>query len=472
MNDQNPLSPVIPEFITVHLGPPDREAQNITVSFPDYIKSVASSEIYPTWPEAALRANIYAQISFALNRVYTEYYRSRGYDFDITNSTALDQSYSYGSDVFENISQIVDEVFNGYIRRDGSVEPLFAAYCDGIRTTCDGLSQWGSVGLADQGLSFFEILKRYFGEDIEIVENAPVGIPGAADPPTALALGSVGNFVRTLQIRLNRISNNFPAIPKIYPVDGIFGEETEEAVKAFQRIFDLTVDGIVGNATWFRVLYYYTGVKRLNDLYSEGITYDEISQQFENELRPGSSGPAVLDLQFLLAFIAEFVASISEPPRSGFFEELTEASVKSFQESYGLPVTGVVDIVAWDLLHDTYVDAVRESIASFEPDRAIPFPGNILSIGANNPNVSLLKSYINFLSTVYPEVPPAGQGDYYDQALADSVSDFQRLFQIPVTGVTDIVTWTNIANAYNDLIIGYERSQGQYPGYNVGEGER
>ena len=239
MNEQAYL-PYIPEFITVHLGVPDSNAQNVTVSFPDYIKNVASSEIYPTWPESAIRANIYAQISFALNKIYTEFYRSQSYDFDITNVTAYDQSFVYGREVFENISQIVDEIFNSYISRRDTVIPLYAVYCDGINTTCDGLSQWGSVELANKGLGAYDILTNYYGDDIDLVTNVPVNSPQASLPPVLLSLGSVGNEVRTLQIRLNRISQNFPAIPKIYPIDGVFGEETERAVKKFQEIFNLT----------------------------------------------------------------------------------------------------------------------------------------------------------------------------------------------------------------------------------------
>ena len=169
-----PTTPYIPEFITVHLGPPDREAPNVTVPFVDYIANVASSEIYPTWPENAIRANMYAQISFALNRIYTEYYRNRGYDFDITNSIAIDQSFVNGRDVFENIERIARELFTSYIRRRGFVEPLYAQYCDGIELQCDGLSQWGSVDLAERGYSPYEILTYYYGNNIDIVNNAPV----------------------------------------------------------------------------------------------------------------------------------------------------------------------------------------------------------------------------------------------------------------------------------------------------------
>ncbi len=161
--NQGILKPVIPETVTVHLGRPDEPARNVTVPFADYIKNVASSEIYPTWPESALLANIYAEISYALNRIYPEYYPSRGYDFDITNSTTIDQSFVYGRNIFENISRLVDEVFDTYIRRQGSVEPLFALYCDGVEVQCGGLSQWGSVDLAERGLSAFEILRRSRG---------------------------------------------------------------------------------------------------------------------------------------------------------------------------------------------------------------------------------------------------------------------------------------------------------------------
>jgi len=207
-----PELPYIPDSITVHLGRPDREAQNVTVPFVDYIKNVASSEIYPTWPEAALRANILAQISFALNRVYTEWYRSRGYDFDITNSTAFDQSFVYGRDIFDNISRIVDETFDSYLRRENAVEPLFAAYCDGVEVSCSGLSQTGTVTLARQGLSPLEIIRYYYGDNIDLVTNAPVGTFRPSYPGLPLRLGDTNNSVQQMQIRLNRIARNYPSI--------------------------------------------------------------------------------------------------------------------------------------------------------------------------------------------------------------------------------------------------------------------
>lgn len=212
--------PVIPKFITVHLGRPDQPAENIRVSFADYIKNVASSEIYPTWPESAIRANILAQISYALNRIYTEYYPSRGYDFDITSSTQYDQKFIPNRDIFENISQIVDDIFNDYVVRQGSVQPYFTQYCSGTTTTCEGLSQWGTVALAEEGLVPYEILQRYYGDDINIVFNAPVAGIERSYPGAPLRLGSAGEDVRIIQRQLNRIADNYPAIPRLSVIDG------------------------------------------------------------------------------------------------------------------------------------------------------------------------------------------------------------------------------------------------------------
>ena len=289
MND----TPYIPSSITVHLGPPGANAENVTVSFRDYIKNVASSEIYPTWDDAALRANILAQISFALNKIYLEYYPSRGYDFDITNSTAYDQKYIQGRDIFENISLLVDELFQSYIRRTGTIEPLSTSFCNGTTVTCDGMSQWGSQELARQGYSYLDILKYYYGDDIEIVTNAPVRELSPSYPGTPLRLGSSGEAVLAVQGALNRISRNYPAIPKIYPVDGLFGPGTEDAVKVFQRIFNLNPDGVVGSATWYQLVSIYVAVTRLAELRSEGQRYRTGSYYIPGALSLGSTWWAV-----------------------------------------------------------------------------------------------------------------------------------------------------------------------------------
>ncbi|MGN0463161.1 MAG: peptidoglycan-binding protein, partial [Acutalibacteraceae bacterium] len=300
---------VVPETITVHLGKPNENAPNVTVPFVDYIKNVASSEIYPTWPESAIRANIYAQISIALNRIFTEYYRSRGYDFDITNSTQYDQAFVYGRDYFSNISEIVDNIFNSYVVRQGTVNPYFTEYCDGINVTCPGLSQWGTVELANRGYSPYEILQYYYGDDINI-EQADVGGNVESYPGKPLSLGSVGEEVKIIQQELNRISRNYPLIPRIAEANGYFEADTQNAVRVFQQIFDLTPDGIVGKATWYQIKRIYNAVKRTSELFSEGISISEAMRRFPSDLRLGSRGIGVSTLQFYLSLLSYFIPTI------------------------------------------------------------------------------------------------------------------------------------------------------------------
>lgn len=256
--------PVIPEIVVVHDGvPSDSSAKNYYIGFSDYIKNVASSEIFATWPVEALKANIITIISFTLNRVYTEWYRGKGYDFTITSSTAYDQAFVYGRNIFSEISDIVDEVFNLYIARPGQQQPLFAQFCDGIRVNRSGwLSQWGSKELADRGFSAMRILQYYFGRDIELraaqsVEGIPVSFSGT------LSVGSRGQNVRVIQRQLNRISMNFPLIQKL-AVDGIYGPKTAASVRTFQQIFNIPETGIVDFATWYRISNIYVAVAGLS----------------------------------------------------------------------------------------------------------------------------------------------------------------------------------------------------------------
>ena len=255
--------PVIPEFMIVHLGvPDDTSAQNVWVPFKDYIANVASCEVYSTWPEESIKANILAIISFALNRVYTEWYRGKGYDFTITNSTAFDQFFDWGRNVYYNISNIVDEIFNTYITRPGIRQPLFTQFCDGSRVRCNGMEQWGAKNLGDQGLDALSILRNYYGQDIyllqaEKVQGVPISYPG--EP---LTIGSSGTYVRTIQEQLNTISDHYPMIPKVR-VDGIFGSQTQNAVRIFQQIFYLPVTGTVDFATWYKISGIYVAVSRL-----------------------------------------------------------------------------------------------------------------------------------------------------------------------------------------------------------------
>lgn len=348
----------VPEFITVHLGAPDSPAENVTVSFPEYIKNVASSEIYPTWPENALRANIYAQVSFALNRIYTEWYRSRGYPFDITSSTGFDQKFIKNRNIFENISEIVDEIFNRYVVKQGSQNPYFTQYCNGTTVTCEGLSQWGTVSLANEGKTPYEILQYYYGNDIDI-KPAPILPFMESYPGEPLGTGDRDYEVRVIQQRLNRIAENFPAIPKIYPVDGIFGEKTENAVKAFQRVFDLVPDGIVGPATWNRISFIYTSVRKLSELYGEGERLSEVPVQFTNPLQQGDYGERVRLLQYYINVLAAFYEEIAGIPEDGSFGSETAEQVLNFQRLFGLEEDGIVGIDTWDALYDAYVGILR-----------------------------------------------------------------------------------------------------------------
>lgn len=348
-----PVLPYVPQEITVHLGSPSSNAQNVTLPFVDYVKNVASSEIYPTWDESALRANIYAIVSFALNRVYTEFYRSRGYDFDITSSTAFDQAFVNGRSYFDSVSRLADELFNDYLRRPGFVEPLAAKFCNGTTVTCQGLSQWGSQNLAEQGFNSQQILQNYYG-NIETVVNAPVRELVSSYPGAPLRRGSTGPNVVTIQVALNRIAQNYPAIPKIPAIDGIFGPRTEATVRKFQEVFNLTPDGIVGQATWYAIVRLYTAVTALSELQSQGQRYYAISWNPAQSLRLGSTGEDVRFLQYMLSVLSSFIPEIPSLAVDGIYGSATRSAVLAAQRRFRLPETGVVDAETWNEIYDQY----------------------------------------------------------------------------------------------------------------------
>ncbi len=370
------VTPYIPQNITVHLGSPSSNAPNVTVPFIDYVKNVASSEIYPTWDDAALTANILAIVSFALNRVYTEFYRSQGYDFDITSSTAIDQKFINGRNYFDSVSRITDNIFNDYLRRQGFVEPLAAKFCNGTTVTCEGLSQWGSQNLAAQGLNSVQILRNYYGNNIEIVNDAPLRGYTPSYPGTPLRQGSRGPNVVRLQVMLNRIGQNYPAIPRIPAVDGIFGPSTEAAVRTFQRIFDLGVDGVVGKATWYRLVRLYVGVNALAELDSEGQTFYAVNWQVPANLQSGSSGQSVRQLQYMLRVLSQYVDSIPPIAQDGIFGPRTREAVLAFQRYAGLTPDGIVGPSTWTALYDR-----ASAIASQTQDIVSQYPGSPLRLG-------------------------------------------------------------------------------------------
>lgn len=396
--------PYIPQRITVHLGPPDSDAENVTVNFIDYVKNVASSEIYPTWEESALRANILAIVSFALNRVYTEFYRSRGYDFDITNSTAYDQYFVKGRSYFDSVSRIADALFNDYLRRPGFVEPLAAKFCNGTTAVCEGLSQWGSQNLAQQGYNSTQILRSYYG-NVEIVNNAPIQGITSSYPGTPLRRGTTGPSVVVIQTELNRISQSYPAIPKINPVDGIFGAQTEAAVRRFQEIFNLTPDGIVGRATWYALVRIYIAVTSLAELRSEGQRFYANSWALSNPIELGDRGVKVEHLQYMLSVLAAYIPEIPNVAIDGIFGNATRNAVIAAQRRFGLPQTGIVNYDTWDEIYDQFsgIETISwrnpedfpytSAIISGTSPRArysrsttmTQFPGNSLNAGTQDP---------------------------------------------------------------------------------------
>lgn len=457
--------PYIPQYITVHLGvPTDFSARNVTVTFQDYIKNVASSEIYPTWPEEALRANILAQISFVLNRVYTEWYRSRGYDFDITNTTAFDQYFVEGRNIFKNISTLVDDIFNVYIRKPGREEPFFARYCNGTTSKCDGLSQWGTVTLANDGLDSQAILEYYYG-DVELVETDDLRGNFESFPGNPLKLGSKGEPVRRIQERLNRIAINYPSIPFI-SVDGVYGDSTERSVRQFQRIFNLDPDGVVGKGTWYAISRVYVAVKDLAELTSEGERADYASQEYPGRpIKLGDRGAEVLEIQLYLCTIALYNNQVKGVAIDGVFGQSTLNSVVSFQRAYGIDPDGVVGKTTWDRLVDVY-NGIGDNVEvpSIGADIELqPYPGAPLNLGAEGNLVVYVRRLLDALSNVYADITPLNITDVYDEELVRQVRAFQGLVSLPETGIVDEATWNYLNDLYRREATNFIPDLGQRP---------
>ena len=445
--DSRVLSRVfIPEEITVHLGAPQQNAPNVTVPFVDYIKNVACSEIYPTWPEESLRANILCQISIALNRIFTEWYPSRGYAFDITNSTAYDQYFVYGRNIFENVARIVDDIFNRYIRMPGRINPFYAEYCNGTTVTCPGLSQWGTVTLANQGLSAEQILRYYYG-NVEVAQTNEIQSVEESYPGTPLKVGSSGTPVRTIQMQLNRIRQNYPSIPAITALDGIFGDETRAAVQAFQRIFNLSPDGVVGKSTWYRISYIYVAVKKLAELRSEGENPQYDDETFPGILRRGSRGESVENLQFYLRTVAAFNPFIQTIDQDGFFGIETENAVRAFQSAYQLSSDGVVGSATWSRLLRVYNDVTMGG-------RILPleYPGTPLKVGSSGDEVLYMQSLLSAICEVFPTIPCIAPDGSFGARTANAVREFQRIFGLAVDGVIGENTWDEINQVYAAVV--------------------
>ena len=443
---------IIPDYITVHLGRPESNAQNMRISFRDYIKNVASNEIYDTWPTAALEANIFCIISFTLNRIYTEFYRARGYNFDITNSTTIDHFFNPGGAFGGNISRVVNEIFNNYLARIGHKEPFLAQYCDGNRVKCPGwLSQWGSCYDGLNGMTSSEIIKKYYAYDLEFKESNLFSGPIESYPGTPLREGSMGEHVRTVQTQLNRIGGNFP-IPHIEAVNGVFNKSTTDAVKKFQQEFNLTSDGIVGKATWYKISQIYTAVKSLSEMNSEGERIGVGHRPPTSIIRQGARGNDVVLLQFLLNYISKYFNMVPNVIENGLFDDKTRLSVIAFQEVNGLLNDGVVGPKTWQLLYDVYwgiIGHIPQPPTPEPPSPSIPaYPGYLLKVGSEGANVTMVQKALNRLGEVFPQIPKIPVDGRFGPLTRDAVIAFQRLFNLSPDGIVGPATWEVVMREY------------------------
>ena len=454
---------IIPKNITVHLGKPAASARNVTVSFRSYIANVASSEVYPTWPESALRANIHCQISLALNRIYTEWYPSRGYSFNITNSTSYDQYYVHGRTVFDVMVRLTDDIFNTYLRKTGTVNPYYSEYCDGKSVTCPGLKQWGTVTLAKQGKTPLQILKYYYGSNIEIVRTNNIQAIPQSYPGSPLRQGDSGTAVFTLQRQLNRIAKDYPFFGKL-TVDGVFGPRMVSTVKTFQRQFNLTADGVVGRQTWYKISYIYVSVKDLAELTSEGETSSGTLSDGSwggTALRTGSTGSAVEQVQFWLNTLAQYESALPSLSVDGRYGAATASAVRAFQRRYGLTVDGVVGRETWNAIYNEF--------RSIQSDNGTPnaYPGTALREGANGQNVRLVQFWLKIAHTVYSRLNDLTVDGRFGAATTAAVKRFQTYFGLTSDGVVGRTTWNKLYEVYNDIankLLSSSLRPGEYPG--------
>ncbi len=438
--------PIIPTSIVVHLGEPSAASEEITISFIDYIKNVACSEIYPSWPEAALRSNILSEISFALNRIYNEWYKSLGYSFDITSLPKYDQTFKKGRDLFDSITKIVDEIFNNYIVKGNHIEPFFAKYCDGKTTLCDGLSQFGSVNLANLGKTPTEILKHYYGEDISIITNAKTNAPILSYPGVPLKLGDVSEHVRIIKRQLNRIAENYKALQKFEVIHEYFDVVLLEAIKKFQNIFDLDVTGVINKATWYKIKYLYNAVKKLSDIYTEGIEEEEIEMKFGVELKKGDEGLHIRGLHYFLSVIAYFDDNIPLLKLNSIYDDNTEKMVLAFQKEYNLKGSGKVDVETWNQIRKVY-ENVRDNL----PKNALLYkdeiyPGISLSLGMQGDEVKTLQEFLKEIYLKDKTFLDVNVSSCFDTKTEEAVKKIQALKKLEVTGRVGPIDWKEIVD--------------------------
>ena len=392
-----------------------------------------------SWPEEALRANIIAQVSLALNRIWTEWYPSRGYSFNITGSPGYDQAYVNGRTVFAVMERLTAELFNTFVQRSGDAEPYFTEYCDGKTVTCPGMKQWGTVDRAREGLNALQILRYYYGNRVQLVTTNNIAAIPSSYPGSPLRRGSTGTNVRILQKQLSRIAKDYPSFGKP-AVTGTFDEVTENSVKKFQKQFGLTADGIVGKATWYKISYIYVSVKDLAELTSEGETAEGIQSTGGwpgTVLRRGSTGSSVEQVQFWLSDLAQFDSSLVRVSVDGSYGAATERAVRAFQQKQNLTADGVVGQTTWNALYAAWVDAQSDLGGT-------AWPGTALRRGDTGMEVRLVQFWLRLAADNYSALRTVTVDGSYGAATVSAVTTFQSLFGLTADGVVGRSTWNKL----------------------------
>ena len=414
----------------------------------------------PSWPEEALRANIIAQVSLALNRIWTEWYPSRGYSFNITGSPGYDQAYVNGRTVFAVMERLTAELFNTYVQRTGDVEPYFTEYCDGKTVTCPGMKQWGTVDRAREGMNALQILRYYYGNRVQLVTTDSIAAIPSSYPGSPLRRGSTGTNVRILQKQLSRIAKDYPSFGKP-TVNGTFDEPTENSVKKFQKQFSLTADGIVGRATWNKISYIYVSVKDLAELTSEGETAEGTQSAGGwpgTVLRRGATGSRVEQVQFWLSDLAQFDSSLVSVTVDGSYGAATERAVRAFQQKQGLTADGAVGQATWNALYSAWVDAQSDLGGT-------AWPGTALRRGATGMEVRLVQFWLRLAADNYSALRTVTVDGSYGAATVSAVEAFQSLFGLTADGVVGRSTWNKlkeVALAVANKIVAANTAPGQF----------
>ena len=414
----------------------------------------------PSWPEEALRANIIAQVSLALNRIWTEWYPSRGYSFNITGSPGYDQAYVNGRTVFAVMERLTAELFNTYVQRTGDVEPYFTEYCDGKTVTCPGMKQWGTVDRAREGMNALQILRYYYGNRVQLVTTDNIAAIPSSYPGSPLRRGSTGTNVRILQKQLSRIAKDYPSFGKP-TVNGTFDEPTENSVKKFQKQFSLTADGIVGRATWNKISYIYVSVKDLAELTSEGETAEGTQSAGGwpgTVLRRGATGSAVEQVQFWLSDLAQFDSSLVSVTVDGSYGAATERAVRAFQQKQGLTADGAVGQATWNALYAAWVDAQSDLGGT-------AWPGTVLRRGDKGMEVRLVQFWLRLAADNYSALRTVTVDGSYGAATVSAVEAFQSLFGLTADGVVGRSTWNKlkeVALAVANKIVAANTAPGQF----------